>query len=99
MVEGNEELEQQHSGQTEKLAQGMVENRKQGHQRRLDHDDLVGAHRYQVTRLPGALGKVLIHVCCPRIIINAPFSLTKCPSLDDKIYDLPPYRERNRLTK
>lgn len=60
-MQGKEELEQQHSRQTEQLAQrngsnkaqgilcltevgGMVDNQKQGQQRKLDQDELVGAY-------------------------------------------------------
>lgn len=73
--------------------EGMVENRKQDQHRRLNHEELVGAYRYYVTRLPSSPGNILIHVCCRRVIIIVPLSLSNCPRLDNKIRDLPTYRE------
>lgn len=74
--------------------EGMVENRKQDQQRRLNHEELVGTYRCYVTRLPSLPGNILIHVCCSRIIINVLLLLSNCPSLDNKIHDLRTYREK-----
>lgn len=102
MVEGNEELDQEHSSQRKQLAQrngrkkpqivlsfkGSTKNGRESDMI-LKQEELVVAYRYWVTISPNSPGNVLVHVCWPRTIIHTPFSLSKCPSLGKKIHDFP----------